>query len=386
MRIALVSPAFPYPQGGVYVGIERLALGLVHHLTGLGHTVDVFTTYWNGGGPIDHYEEVPIRRTHDLSTVVGRFGALFDLHYYTWGRGLLSHRRALNECDLVHALAPLSSTRDIVSMGLPLITHFHHYEEIKAFSDVLSKPFHHWIERRAYRNSTLLLAPSRDSARSLVANFAVSADDTRVVPHAVDLGHFPLQSRKAREDVKILYVGEHEKRKGLDHLLKAMAILRHLGLDAKLITVGSGSHLARLKNSASKLGISNRVEFRGYIPDSDQEVLPKVYSEADIFVLPSLLEGFGIVLLEAMATGLPIVATDVSAIPEVVGEAGILVSPRDPEALARALRLLIDDKTRRSELGKKGRKRVESLYTWDRVIRRLVEVYEEAVEVHSLKS
>lgn len=96
------------------------------------------------------------------------------------------------------------------------------------------------------------------------------------------------------------------------------------------------------------------------------------YSDAGIFVLPSLKEGFGQVLLEAIACGLPIISTNTSAIPEVVGDAGILVEPRNSQALVEAIINLIENE----ELGKNGRKRVEENFTWEKVAERVEEVYE----------
>ncbi len=187
--------------------------------------------------------------------------------------------------------------------------------------------------------------------------------------------------RVTSEGVRILFVGEHERRKGLEFLLEALAILRRSGKDLNLVTVGHGSALAKLRGLALRLGVSDAVEFRGYVTDHDDTQLPPIYSETDIFVLPSLREGFGFVLLEAMASGIPIVASDVSAIPEVIGNSGILVPPRDAKALANALGALIDDPTMRAELGEAGRRRAEAHFTWDRVIPQVVQVYEEAIDI-----
>jgi glycosyltransferase involved in cell wall biosynthesis len=132
---------------------------------------------------------------------------------------------------------------------------------------------------------------------------------------------------------------------------------------------------------AQSLGIADAVDFLGYVDDPADVELPRLYAAADVFVLPSLREGFGFVLLEAMASGLPIVASNASAIPEVVGDAGILVPAQDAGALAKALARLIADPEGREEIGRRGRQRVEERYTWDKTVDRVLSVYEEAIDL-----
>ncbi len=364
------------------MGIERHAVGLAYHLAKQGHTVTIFTTFWNGGKAVDRFEGMVIYRAPDLSNFVGRIAGLFDLHYITWGQGLLNYWSALKECDIVHALAPLSSTKKLTMRGIPVVTHFHHYEEIRRTAEVVVKPFHHQLERKAYRLSTLVMTPSESSCQDLHSKFGIPFPKIAIVPHAIDTSKFPYRPRsRFAESIRILYVGAHERRKGLNYLLEAMASLRNSGINAKLVTVGHGPMMGSLRDISQRLGISDLVDFRGYVADPDSTLLPQIYAESDIFVLPSLQEGFGFVLLEAMATGLPIVATNVSAIPEVLGDAGILVPPRDAKALAEALKLLLEDRSKRLELGKRGQARLEALFTWDRVIPQVMRVYEEAIEI-----
>ena len=363
------------------MGIETLTVELARQLVKRGHVVTVFTTFWNGGHATDQFEGMSVYRAADLSGALGRYAGLFDLHFYTWGLNLLNYTEILSGSDVLHALGPLSSTRRLTNAGMPLITHFHHFEVIRRPIDLLFKPFHHRIERGAYRDSTLVVTPSRSSSQELQQGFDVSPMKVKVVPHGVDPVRFSSERATDPSDsVQLLFVGEHEPRKGIEFLLGAMDLLRNPKPEARLVTIGQGSALRELKHLSNRLRLGDRVEFRGYLPDPDGTRLPKAYSQADIFVLPSLKEGFGFVLLEAMASGLPIVATDVSAIPEVVGDAGILVPPRNPTALASAIRLLIDDPAKRREMGRRGRDRVAALFTWDKVIPRLTDVYQEAIE------
>jgi glycosyltransferase involved in cell wall biosynthesis len=132
-----------------------------------------------------------------------------------------------------------------------------------------------------------------------------------------------------------------------------------------------------LKAQAKFLGIEDRVVFMGYVPD---DVLPEVFRMADVFVLPSVSsEAFGIVVLEAMASGVPVVATDVGGIPEVVkeNEAGLLVPPGNELELREAIQKLLNDEELRKQYGSKGRKAVEEKYSWDKVVVEIEKIYEE---------
>jgi glycosyltransferase involved in cell wall biosynthesis len=127
-----------------------------------------------------------------------------------------------------------------------------------------------------------------------------------------------------------------------------------------------------------KLGLTSRVAFTGKV---SAESLRRFYTSSEVVVLPSLYEGFGLPAAESMACGTPVVATHAGALPEVVGKegAGILVPPRDPQALAAAILKVLQDEASRKKMGVLGRQRVENLFTWAKVAERTVEVYKELI-------
>jgi len=158
-----------------------------------------------------------------------------------------------------------------------------------------------------------------------------------------------------------------------------MRILSQRRKDARLIVVGEGEMGLFLRTQAKLLDIEDKVRFTGYVPD---EELPKFFGLADVFVLPSITaEAFGIVLLEAMASGRPVVTTRVGGIPEVVegSGCGILVDPGDEQMLADAILLLLEDKGLREELGRRGREVAEDTYSWDVITERIEGVYREVI-------
>jgi glycosyltransferase involved in cell wall biosynthesis len=379
MKVAIVSPVFPYPKRGVYIGIERQVLEFSRALIRKGIKVKVFTTFWNGGREHETFKEIEIYRVPDSSIKFGKIGRLFDFHYYTWGKNLLKLDN-LFEADILHSLAPLSSAKDIKKKS-PLISHFQHYESVDKPIHLLYKPFHHRIEKIAYLNSDFVIAPSEFSKKILCKAFKLVEDKVRVIPHGVDIARFSIKEKKS-EGIRLLFVGGLEERKGVRYLIEALASVISTYGTIELILVGSGAQEVELRELVKKMNLEKSIKFAGYV-DGWSDKIVEYYHSADIFVFPSLTEGFGMALVEAMACGLPVIATNTTAIPEVVGDAGILVKPRSPEALADAINRLVGDKKLRRDLGRKGRRRVEEKFTWDKVAIKAIELYEEIVKCES---
>jgi len=199
-----------------------------------------------------------------------------------------------------------------------------------------------------------------------------------VVPLGIDPAPFIAAGPKNRESGRpiLLFVGRHRYYKGVDHLLRAMP-----SLDADLWIGGSGPQRAEWEALADSLSLRDpgqeKVRFLGDVPDAD---LPGLYGSADIFVLPAnaRAEAFGTVLLEAMAAGLPCVTTELGTGTSYVvqdGQTGLVVPPRDPQALAGALGRLLADPALRRQMGQAGRERVLAEFTLEIMARRIERVY-----------
>ena len=174
------------------------------------------------------------------------------------------------------------------------------------------------------------------------------------------------------EVLRVGYVGRLERHKGVEVLVDAVAALD----GAELSVVGDGPEREALTRQVARLGLSERVSFRGF---ADQADLPAVYRSFDVLVVPSLetsswIEQFGRVAIEAMSSGVAVVASDSGSLPEVVGGAGVLVPPGDVVALAAALQALTDDPERRRELASAGRNRSRA-YSWTAIAERQAELY-----------
>ena len=203
---------------------------------------------------------------------------------------------------------------------------------------------------------------------------ATGRTDISVISPGVDHGRFHPSYRnpERRDDPIVLFVGEMHPRKGADVLARAIPLLNDV--PARFIFAGpSGPLEPEVRSIISDSGADDRVDFRGQL---SSEELPRVLAEAEIFVFPTVwgTEGFGMVAAEAMACGVPVVASRIAAIPEVVldEETGLLVEPGDPVDLASKLRLLLGDPSRRRSLGRAGTKHVQQ-YQWDRLADGLVE-------------
>jgi phosphatidyl-myo-inositol dimannoside synthase len=230
-------------------------------------------------------------------------------------------------------------------------------------------------ERRNTERADLTVVPSRYSAQVAEAVYGVAPSRLAVVPEGIDLaewqGRFAAAPRIARGGPTVLAVGRMYPRKRFVDLLQAAARLRAGNGAARFRIVGRGPEWDSVARVHAELGLADTVTLLG---DLTRDQLAAEYANADCFCLPSVQEGFGIVFLEAMAAGLPVVACRAAAVPEVVldGETGVVVPPRDPDALARGLAEVLAHPERARALGAAGRRRVQS-FTLEKVAQRFLD-------------
>jgi glycosyltransferase involved in cell wall biosynthesis len=176
----------------------------------------------------------------------------------------------------------------------------------------------------------------------------------------------------------ILHVGTLEPRKNITALVLAFNLLKKKELiEHKLIICGSrGWYYDGIYNKVRELKLEKEVVFTGYIPDDD---LPFLYNMADVFVFPSLYEGFGLPVLEAMACGCSVVTSSVSSLPEVVGNAGILVDPLNIDEMAEGILRIINDKSLKEDLIRKGIERVK-MFSWENTAKQILDIFEETLD------
>jgi glycosyltransferase involved in cell wall biosynthesis len=229
--------------------------------------------------------------------------------------------------------------------------------------------------RRAVREADALIAISAHTADDLVRFTGVDRRHVHVIPLAVDSRFAPIHDpsvpvRYGIDSRYLLYLGTLEPRKNLKVLLHAFARLEWPGV--KLVLAGAkGWIFQEIFETVERLGLTSRVVFPGFVADAD---LPALLNGAEVFVYPSEYEGFGLPVLEAMSCGTPVVTTNVSSLPEVAGEAALLVPPRDAEALHDALRRLLSEPALREEMRGKGLERA-ARFSWTRTAQETADVY-----------
>jgi glycosyltransferase involved in cell wall biosynthesis len=227
----------------------------------------------------------------------------------------------------------------------------------------------HIVADSAATKSDLLELIGTDADRVTVAHLGVS-DEYRVCEDSEML-------RRVRQELTlpgrfVLHVGAIERRKKLETLLRAAApLLTRRLIDAVVLAGEEGIGADAVRRVARELGIENQVLYLGYVP---QDRLPALYSLAQVLSLASVCEGFGMPVLEAMACGTPVVTSNVSSLPEIAGDAALMVTPGDVEGLRRALERLLTDSGLRTEMTLRGLARAR-VFSWERTAAKLLAVY-----------
>ena len=277
--------------------------------------------------------------------------------------------------DLLHAL-------HLTSYGfLGALSSFHPLVISVWGTDILEAPrltpFHRWLTRYALARADAITATGLHLATE-TTRYTPRSTPVTVVPYGVDLDRFVPAPRRDGGDVIIGTASRLSTEKGMRYLVEAFARLRgRFGERVRLRIAGEGPERANLEALALRLGIN--VEFAGWLEHSD---LPAFLHGLDVFVLPSTYEGFGVAAAEASAAGLPVVATNVYGIPDVVrhGHTGLLVPSKDPEALAQAIAQLVDAPELRAKLGDAGRDYVAERYDWSKNRVQMELVYEQTLK------
>jgi len=233
------------------------------------------------------------------------------------------------------------------------------------------------------RAATHLIADSLATKRDLVERYGTNPDKVTVVYPSYDKATFqPVKVKEAIETVKarygiagdyILFVGTLQPRKNLIRLINAFSNLQSPISNLQLVIAGKKGWLYQeIFRRVEELGLERKVVFTGYVPEGD---LPALLSGARLFVFPSLYEGFGLPVLEAMACGTPVVCSNASSLPEVAGDAAMLVDPLDVEGMAAAIERVLGDKELRAELIERGFEQARK-FSWERCAREILNVLE----------
>lgn len=388
MRIVLACIRYPPSPGGAETHVQALARGFARR----GHDVTVHTS--------DLHTEYPFVRRHDLPTTdehgvrVVRHPARRLLGSWTLVDGMA---RALRdaEYDIIHAHSygyyqTTAAARSAAAKGKPFVftPHFHPPWSMEggALRRALRAVYDPLVGQRVVSAADAVIGVSSAEMGEMARHLRVPSERVRIIPNGFFPDRFePLPSRTAfREKLGIavdaplvLFAGRLASNKGLQHLVPAFARIAAAHPRAQLVLAGEDQGWGpRLLDLARAGGVASRVHLPGHLSEREYR---EALAAADVFALASEWEAFGIVLVEAMACGVPCVATSVGGAADVVleGGTGRLVPYGDEAALARALDGLLADPAARRVMGQAGRKRAFSEYSWDAVIERTLALYDE---------
>ncbi len=378
MRIAFEYMLPGCHDTGVEVAIRELLSALVKL-----RSDDEFMVYTN------RRASRTIPKDPNISRNVSRLASIGRPFRIAWQQLVAPTVLRNHRPDIYHATGYVASP----FLGLPTVVSV--YDTIALDHPELTRwqnAAHYRLGVRAgLRTAERVIVPSAHVKNRLVTLTGMHQEKVTVIPLGVGQRFKPLSETEtarclapipALEGRKyILFVGNLERKKNLSMLLSAFAGLQESSRDSlKLVLAGKPGNDARvLGKAAHEAGIADDVVFTGYM---DDDVLPALYCGAQLFVYPSLEEGFGLPPLEAMACGTPVVAADSAALPETTGGAAVLVDPMDSEALSHAISSVLNNSARCEELRKDGLKHAKT-FTWEVCAKRVMDVYREVVAERS---
>lgn len=274
--------------------------------------------------------------------------------------------------------APVSTVVTIHDLSLKLYPQCHPVRRL-----LLNRP----LMQVAMRQAAAIVTVSNSTRRDLLRLHGVPADRVSVVHEAASPAFRPIRDRARLESVRakyalperfVLYVGTIEPRKNLGRLMEAVAQARAAGIPHHLVCVGPYGWSSRdLQGLIERLGLTPYVHFTGYVPFAD---LPALYNLGELFVFPSLYEGFGLPVIEAMACGTPVITANSSSLIEIAGDAAVTIDPASTDALAQAIRDLAMDEAWRRDLAGRGRHRSRA-FSWTQTAREMLALYQRAAGV-----
>jgi len=386
MKVFMLTWEFP-PR--IVGGVSRHCFGLAQALAQGGQEVYIITLEFPGAPA---YEDIGGVKVYRAAVELGH------PNFLTWVL-LFNHfmeKLAAQLCrkvkpDVIHAHDWLVSPSAISLkqyVNTPLILTVHSTEVGRAQG--LHGPdsftidgFEWWATYEAHR----VIVTSEAMKNEVSDHFKLPKNKIETIPNAVDLKTFEISVD--RQSVRRKYVAPNEKmvlftgrltpQKGVEYLVHAVPLILQRDPEAKIVVVGEGWLRDGLENLVRSIGCQNKVLFTGFLPERDLE---EIMVSADVLVMPSVYEPFGIVALEGMAAGVPVVASRTGGLAEVInhGQTGILVYPRNPESIAWGINQVLSDQSYAQQLIKNAKDKLRNVYSWDAVAEKTIMLYEEVVK------
>lgn len=364
----IVGPPYPGEMEGV----------ITHKIPNNEYHIRKGSDIINKKSPFDIFQ--PINAYEWFHSRLGAFPEISSFGYRAFF--LLRKLHDKYNFDIIHDNQSLNyGLLFMKSLGIPVISTIHHplsidLRTVLERSGSFTRKFQ-WVMfyptlMQAFVAKRLdhIITVSEDSKIMNNRDFGVPAEMQSVVYNGIDTKIFrPAAVKKNSRD--IIFVGNIEDgKKGFIYLLKAIKIMKS---DVRLIVVDGGAPHRKITNRViDLLGVRDRIFFAG---TASNDELVRLYSQSTAAVVPSVYEGFGFPAGEAMACGVPVISSDGGALPEVVGDAGIIVPARDDAALADAIENLLNSKKMQKKYSHAGRERIEKHFTWEGAVGKMIEVY-----------
>ncbi|MBO3800152.1 MAG: GT4 family glycosyltransferase PelF [Candidatus Brockarchaeota archaeon] len=375
LKILVLTDYFPPHVGG---GVEKVVFEISRRLVRMG--VDIIVATLNTamakgfeileGIKVYRYKPISLTETTGVQLTVSLSLPLKIVEICK-----------LEKPDVIHANNRFFSTTICGALlkkivGKPLVTTLHLGPMLlnRKFFDFLINTYEKTVSRWIIQSSDKIIAVS-NSVMKHALSLGAASSKIKVIPNGVDLDEFkPRREFKKIGVKKIIFIGRLFPNKGIQYLVKAAPIVLAKHPHVEFVIVGRGPMEAELRNMVKRLNVEHAFKFLGIVPS-----IPEVMSQCDVFVRPSLTEGMPLTILEAMACGLPVIASKIPGSSEVVkdGETGVLVETGNVEQLSNAIIKLLEDENYAERIRKRAYEFVKNHYSWDRVAKEYLKTYNE---------
>lgn len=256
--------------------------------------------------------------------------------------------------------------------------HHTYFQQQKYILSQKWKYFLYILEKKMYKNSDKVVVVSEDTKQVLIKNYGVFPSKIEVIPNGVDFKKFKKNKGIKKFKNSLLFVGRLDKRKGIDFLVKTIPFIKKEIPDIKLFVIGDGKIRKKLEKFVRNNDIESNIKFLGFIPDL---YLPKWYSICQLTIVPSIFEGFGLTVIESLACGTPVIATNVDGIRDIIknNKNGILVKYNNKKELTAQVVRLLNNSSLRKEFSIKGLKSIKEKFNWDKIALKTLEIYKNVI-------
>jgi len=365
--LRVVSDLYPSVVGGIGIHAHQMSRGQAR----LGHEVTVVTL---------NQKKLPENELVEGYRVI-RFPSYLTICGNSFAPGLileiLKRKRAV---EIIHAHSHLFFSTNVCVLArllhsAPLIITNHGLISASAPA-WLNSFYKHFVSRTTFHIADHIICYT-DIERKNIERLGIDQRKISVIHNGVDTTLFaPLASKKNADKKQILWVGRYVTGKGVEYLIEAFSLVQKKIPGSHLVLVGDGPEKPLIENRIRNLHLHSSVTLIDYL---DNEELPEIYKNSDVFVLPSLMEGVPRTILEAMACGVPVVTTNIPHLVSIIDGAGLVVPPKDPASLSNAIFTILENASLAEQIGQRGRNRIVQDYSWEDTVKKTLALYESVI-------